>query len=290
MGGAAAGAAFLIAWSRMRRLHRLNALLEEQVRRRTEKIAEQKEALEQANLKLLEMDKLKASMAAMLVHDLRSPLTSIGLTLDFLNEGITVDASTLEHCRHSTQNMLAMLNDLLDVFRSEEGGMVLDLAPVAIGGLLREVFAAYQPQCARRGLQLLLAPPESECLVLGDEAKVERVLANLVGNAMKYTPAGGIITLSARKVAGSGVETGLNWFLVEVQDTGRGIPAEDLPYVFDPYRQVQRKDSNLGVGLGLAIVQRIMAAHKGRVNVRSQVGVGTDFILLFPVMEAETAE
>ena len=83
---------------------------------------------------------------------------------------------------------------------------------------------------------------------------------------------------------GAGVDLGLRWVVVTLTDSGQGIPAEQLPYIFDPYRQVARREAKAGFGLGLAIVQRLMAAHQGRISVRSQVGVGTAFALSFPML------
>lgn len=116
-----------------------------------------------------------------------------------------------------------------------------------------------------------------------DPQKVNRILSNLLDNALRFTPSGGHILLDACEVDGRGVDLGLRWLSVSVTDTGQGIVPEQLPYIFDPYRQISKHDAGLGFGLGLAIVQRLMAAHRGRVTVRSQTGVGTSFTLLFPV-------
>jgi len=231
------------------------------------------------------VDQLKGNMAPVLVHDLRTPLSVIYSSLDLIEMGGGLETDLLGNCRRSAQSMLTMLNDLLEVFRSEGAELSLDLKPLSMTVLLQQVQGSFLPLCQAKNVPLVLKPPEGPCLILGDESKVERALSNLLANALKFTLPGGTITISALKLPGSGVETGLNWLFIQVKDTGRGIPPEDLPYIFDPYRQVQRQDARLGVGLGLAIVQRIMAAHKGRVTVRSQVGVGTDFTLLFPLME-----
>jgi signal transduction histidine kinase len=264
-----------LGW-RMRRLRRRNQDLEMRVQQRTE-------ALEAANLKLQELDKLKENMAAMLVHDLRSPLTTIGFTLDLLEDSGNQDEPLLNRCRHSIHSMVAMLNDLLEVFRTQGGAMPLDLSPVFPVALSWSVRSAFHLQCETKQVRLEIDVPEELPALEADEQKAERALSNLVANALKYTPAGGVITLRAREVWRSAGKDGGNGIVFEVQDTGAGIPAEDLPVIFDPYRQATRRDSNLGVGLGLAIVQRIMAAHGGTVSVASEVGRGSTFTLFFPL-------
>src|SRR5262249_47828084 len=119
--------------------------------------------------------------------------------------------------------------------------------------------------------------------VLGDPEQLDRVLSNLLDNALKYTPKGGTVYVSTATESGSGVERGLEFVALSVTDTGPGIPAEDLPYVFDPYCQRESKQHSGSVGLGLAIVQRLVAGHSGRVRVYSQLGVGTTFRVLLPL-------
>jgi signal transduction histidine kinase len=116
-----------------------------------------------------------------------------------------------------------------------------------------------------------------------DSGKIERVFSNLLSNAVKFTAKGGTVRLEAAFVSGEGVEAGTRWFRVTVTDTGAGIPPEDLPYIFDPYRQTSATKGRVGVGLGLAIVKRIVAAHGGNVSVRSKVGVGSAFTVELPV-------
>jgi two-component system sensor histidine kinase/response regulator len=105
---------------------------------------------------------------------------------------------------------------------------------------------------------------------------------NLVDNAFKFTPRGGAVRVEATLEHGSGVEAGMRFLKVAVIDTGRGVPPEDLPYIFDPFRQTQRSDAGGGVGLGLAIVQRLIAAHRGQIRAQSQQGFGSSFCILLP--------
>jgi len=268
---------------RMRRLRILNQELEARVRLRTEQLAEQNHRLEEANLKLQEAENNKARLAAMLVHDIRSPLTAVSYALELYQMKGTLSVNHLDICQHGLQNTLAMLNDLQELYRSDAEELPLDLRAMEPELLLRQVQASHLPLCEQKGVKLELVLHESLPSLQGDIQKLERALGNLVLNALKYTEPGGSIQLDAKTLAGTGVETGLRFLLLTVSDTGQGISADVLPFIFDPYRQGSRKDINRGVGLGLAIVQRIVTAHRGRVSVRSQVGVGTSFTLFFPV-------
>ncbi len=267
---------------RERRLRIQNQALEARVAQRTEELAERNQVLEQANLKLLEVDQLKAGFTAMLVHDVRSPLSGIRASMELFQEEGEVDPGILTRCLGATDSILAMLNDLLDVFRSEGKELPLALEPLRLGILANLVAETFEPLYRKKDVALIRAFPELEDRVLGDPVRLERALGNLLSNALKFTPGGGTVRLELREREGEEEEAGLRWLTLRVQDSGRGIPPEALPFIFDPYRQVQRKDANMGAGLGLAIVQRILAAHRGRVTVRSQQDVGTSFMLWFP--------
>jgi signal transduction histidine kinase len=119
---------------------------------------------------------------------------------------------------------------------------------------------------------------------MGDPEKLDRVLANLLENAIKYTPTGGSVSLRLGTERGTGVEEGVTFAMMSVVDTGPGIPPADLPYIFDPYRQRDTQKSERGsVGLGLSIVRRLVANHSGQVHVHSRVGVGSEFRVLLPL-------
>jgi len=254
-----------------------------QLRRLRRQLEERNRILAEAYSGLQELDQLKASFTAMLVHDLRSPLTGIKAVLDLYEEEGTIQPSHLSRCRSSIQQTVEMLNDLMELFRSEGGEIPLDLRPTAMRQVLETVGGAHELQAGRQGIQLAWTSSEGAQEAPMDSGKVERILSNLIGNALKFTPTGGRILLESNLVEGAGVDLGLRWIMVSVTDTGRGIPPEQLPYIFDPYRQASQRDAQQGFGLGLAIVQRMMAAHRGRVHVRSQVGVGSTFSLFFPL-------
>ena len=254
-----------------------------QLRRLRQQLEERNRVLAEAYAGLQELDQLKASFTSMLVHDLRSPLSGIQMVLDLVEEDGTIKPSHLAQCRQSIQGTICILNDLLELYRCEGSEIHLELAATAPWSLLEGAKGSFTLQAARQKISLECVCHENLPSIQVEAHKVERILANLIGNALKFTPAGGKIRLEASVVEGGGVDLGLRWVLITVTDTGRGIPPEKLPYIFDPYRQVSSGDAKRGFGLGLAIVQRLMTAHLGRVMVCSQVGVGTTFSLYFPL-------
>ncbi len=237
----------------------------------------------EANLKLQELDRLKANFTAMLVHDLRDPLTSVRLTLEDIQKAEELSMAFVAQGHGQIQKALSFLDELLEVFRSEAQEMVLEMATVDPRALLETTVSSFRPQAARKEIELKTFWTSPFPAIQGDAGKLDRVLWNLLSNTLKFTPPQGVITLWADQVEGEGVDAGRRWLRIAVEDTGRGIPADQLPFIFDPYRQTMRGDAAQGSGLGLAIVARIVAAHKGRISVQSQENVGTCFTLLLPV-------
>ncbi|OYT73373.1 MAG: hypothetical protein CFK52_02055 [Chloracidobacterium sp. CP2_5A] len=246
--------------------------------------------LRNANDRLRELDRVKAAFTAMLVHDLKSPLSVVKATLELLAEdpGVLAGAyaQLVTAASHSTETMLALINEMLDVARSESQEITLESRrlelPVCLAELVEEVRAAAHAKQIQVTLDCDRVPP-----VLGDWSKLRRVLTNLTSNAIKFTPAGGAIALrcQAQSDPENPQQTSV---VIQVEDSGEGIPEEDLPHIFDPYRQVQSsKKKNLGVGLGLAIAKRITEAHGGAIYVESRVGQGTRFTVALPPAPAE---
>lgn len=243
--------------------------------------------LEDANLKLKELDRLKASFAAMLVHDLKAPLTVVRTSLDLLETDQIFSESSasgfIGTSKNNIDQMLSLINELLELYRSESPERKIDFKPIDLNSLLLKCLMSAKLASQSKSLEVDLISPMALPATLADGKQLERVFSNLLSNAIKYTEPGGAITIEPSVVWGVGVETGTEWIRVTITDTGNGIPAEELPYLFDPYRQVETQNSKPGVGLGLAIVKRIVAAHGGNVSVRSQVGVGSAFTVMLPV-------
>lgn len=260
------------------------ARVEHQVslRRLQQDLERQNESLLDANLKLKEIQLLKANFTAMLVHDLRSPLTSVGLVLELLKGGAPLDPELVAQAEKSFERVRSLLDEVLELHRSEQGQLPMETLPFEPSPWLDKAAAIYVVRAEVAGVQFQQSIPPGLPTLQGDVGKLDRVLHNLLDNALKFTPRGGAIRLEAGLDYGCGVEAGLRFLRVCVIDTGRGIPAEELPFVFDPFRQVERRDANRGFGLGLAIVQRLVAAHRGQIRAQSQVGFGTSLTVLLP--------
>ena len=206
---------------------------------------------------------------------MRSPLTVIGCVLD-----TPIDPEGLSDAREAYEKIRRLLADMLELNRSEDGQAPQDNAPIPLNALVAPVIAAARHLAKGKGVELGYQPSTEAASVVGDRSKLDRVLSNLVDNAIKFTPAGGAVRVSWGIEPGLGVESGLRFAVVTVTDNGPGIAPEELPYIFDPYRQASTARDRGGFGLGLSVVQRVTAEHGGRVQVRSQLGVGTEFRVL----------
>lgn len=242
----------------------------------------QNQNLVDANLKLKEVNTLKTNFTAMLVHDLRSPLTFLGLALDSLRNGLGNRDELLDRSEQSFVRIRTLLDEMLEIYRSESGQLPMSFGNVDPTLWLTTVLSPYHLRAAKAGVEFQQVIPPDLPAIQGDRPKLDRALVNLVDNAFKFTPRGGAVRVEATLEHGSGVEAGMRFLKVAVIDTGRGIPPEHLPYIFDPFRQTQRSDAGGGVGLGLAIVQRLVAAHRGQIRAQSQQGFGSSFCILLP--------
>ena len=221
---------------------------------------------------------LSAEVLSIVSHDLRSPLATISMATSFLDDLSRPEeerAQMVRMVKRATARMERLVRDMLEVSRLDSGRTLpidprcVDLAPV-----LREACEAQAPMAQACGLLLECALPEALPAVQVDCDRLQQVVCNLVGNAMKFTPPGGGITVAARAAVGE--------VQVSVQDTGAGISETDLDRIFEPYWQAQRTAS-LGAGLGLKIAKGIVEAHGGRIWVESALGEGTTFHFTLPV-------
>lgn len=234
-------------------------------------------ALENATLYRAALDatKLRDQVLGIVVHDLRNPLGTVLLHAGALRErGGEAERRRAEAIEGAARRMRRLVDDLLDVSRMEEGRLSLRLARVAPRPLLEEVGASQAGLAAAASLDLRVEAPPDLPDVRADRDRLLQVFENLVGNAIKFTPPGGRITLGAAPGAGE--------VRLHVSDTGGGIAADDLPHVFDRFWQARRADRG-GAGLGLAIVRGIVEAHGGRIEVESAPGHGSTFSFTVPV-------
>lgn len=246
---------------------------------------QQEVALRRANAASQAAIKAKAEFLANISHEIRTPLNGIMGMLSALEDTpITKDqAELLSIAGYSARQLLGVLNDVLDAARIEAGNLRLHEAPLHLGELMRMGMGVYEVEAANLELNLETSIGEEleYELVLLDEVRIRQLLFNLTGNAIKFTRPGGTVSTAAW-LAGTQDKRRL---VLMVSDTGIGIPLDKIPYIFDPFVQA---DGGLtrqygGVGLGLSIVRKLVAAMGGSLCVSSSPGEGADFVVSIPV-------
>jgi signal transduction histidine kinase len=212
-------------------------------------------------------------VVAIVSHDLRNPLSVIGLTMRLMREEIAdPPLDMIARCERAQAQMTRLLNDLLDVTRLDQGTLRLEKRRFELRALIEELAETQRPLAAARD-QRLDVSSDADVPIEVDRDRLQQVMANLIGNAIKYTPRGGAIEVRARH-AGKRVT-------VAISDTGPGIDPANLPHVFE--RFYQAKTTKEGVGLGLAIAKGIIEAHGGSIAATSVPGRGTTFWFELPV-------
>jgi signal transduction histidine kinase len=245
-------------------------------------------AFNEMNSRVQTSQKSQREFVANVSHELKTPLTSVQGFAQALLDGT---ASTPEAQKQAAQviynesgRMHRMVLDLLDLARLDAGTLDLQRAPVDLIALLNSIAEKFAPQ-ARAGNVDIRVETAALPAITGDGDRLAQVFTNLVDNALKFTPAGGSITLRAAP-AGSGVQ-------VEVEDTGAGISTESLPHIFDRFYQADPSrpgGRKHGAGLGLAIVKEIVGAHGGKISVRSEPGKGSTFTISLPLATPEASK
>ena len=211
-------------------------------------------------------------------HDLGNPLAAIRLCSAALLEAPPTDAKEQRHLMEAIGNsadwMSRLIQDLLDVSTIEVGKLSVEKRTEQVAPIIKQALAMVGPQAHQRGVQLASSVGEGVPAVHGDAARLIQVLTNLLGNSLKYTERGGTVTVSAVKHEDE--------VLITVRDTGSGIPADQLPRIFERYYTRRRGANKSGSGLGLAIARGIVEAHGGRIFVESELAVGTTFFVSLP--------
>jgi phosphoserine phosphatase RsbU/P len=261
-----------------RDLSDLSRELEAKVRLRTAE-------LEDANLRLTELDRLKTEFVSHVSHELRTPLTSIRSLSESLLGGVDAGDVSVEVQKRfltiiteETQRLTRMINQVLDLSKIESGKMEWRMADQDLKDLVSHAIGANRTLFDQRGLTLLAEQPEATVPVVADRDKIIQVVTNLLSNAAKFTPPGGGVSVRTLLEDGQGV--------VEVEDTGTGIPPDQLEAVFEKFRQVAGDtltDKPRGTGLGLPISREIIQHHGGSLTARSTVGRGSCFRMTLPL-------
>lgn len=226
-------------------------------------------------------ERLKMDLVSALAHDIKNPLGIImGYTDTMMDQcagrsEAKHSLETLGRIQDNAQRIVKLVTDFLDASKTEAGKMDLAQRPVQLNRLLREVGQQQIGDLRKKNLTLTVELDDELPQIMGDEAQLERVLWNLFGNAVKFTPMGGKITIT------SGVHDGD--VCVSVKDTGIGIPQDELPLLFSEFRRLKGASKVEGTGLGLFIVKTIVEANKGTVQAESVDGQGSTFTVRFPI-------
>ena len=239
-----------------------------------------------------DLEQLKADFQSMLVHDLRSPLSVIIGVLDLAANGeFEKDPGELKDflgsALETSQKMLGLINDILDVAKLEAGKLQLNKQPNDLNVVVGSVVAQLKVLARDKSISLTIEEDKNIPVCEFDSGKVEQVITNLVSNAIKFTPRDGSVTIrtSVRHFDDDILGLKGEYAAIDVEDTGVGISPDEIPLIFDRYRQAKsaKTSGQKGTGLGLTIVKRVTEAHGGKVFVESHIGKGTKFSVVMPL-------
>jgi signal transduction histidine kinase/ActR/RegA family two-component response regulator len=239
-------------------------------------------------LRALEANRIKDEFLATVSHELRTPLNAITGWSALLQHRIddrAIVTKGLEVIRRNAQTQARLVEDILDVSRIVTGKLRIDQRPVDMAAIARESLEVLRPSVEAKQIAVTLETPSQDCLLMGDEPRLQQVVWNLLSNAIKFNSPGGQVSIRLRRDA--------EHVVLVVADTGRGIEPEFLPYVFDRFRQADSSTTRTfgGLGLGLAIVRHIVELHGGRASAESQgTGKGATFRVALPVRAVATLQ
>ncbi len=255
-----------------------------------QEIRQKNAALEKANRELQKLDQLKSDFIASVSHDIRTPLNSVQESVSLILDGVVNPADeqgkkVLGIAKRNIVRLAEMINDLLDFSKLEAGKMRLHVAPADIQVLIDEVLGNLKALSDKKELQMVFDPADNFPRIDCDGDRMVQVLTNLIGNAIKFTPEKGKITVTV-------AEEGTDQITVTVADTGPGIPKEDLVRIFEKFEQSSEPASTAikGTGLGLAICKELVKLHHGQVWAESDPGQGSRFIVRIPVRFQKTED
>jgi two-component system, OmpR family, phosphate regulon sensor histidine kinase PhoR len=235
---------------------------------------------------LRRLETVRRDFISNISHELRTPLASIKALTETLKEGALQDPPAagrfLDLMESEVDTLTQIVSELLELSRIESGRVLLHFKSTSSVEILNVAVNRLRLQAKRAGLSLQVEYPQDLPDVLADRPRIEQVMINLIHNAIKFTPAGGSIVVSAR-AQGEGLES---YIVFAVRDTGVGIPADDLPRIFERFYKADRARSGGGTGLGLAIARHLVEAHGGRIWVESREGQGSSFFFSLPIFSS----
>jgi GAF domain-containing protein len=258
-----------------------NVRLFAQLKHSEEALMLRNQALERANDRLQELDRLKSAFIASVSHELRTPLNSIIGFSEVVLDGLAGDVDPLAneylgYIHDSGKHLLDLINDILDLSRMQAGRMALSLGKVDVMEVVEEARATLAPMIAKKQHTFIIEQEQPVPHIVADRFRLKQILLNLVSNACKFTQEGGHITVCARL-------TTPDTLRLDVADDGPGILLEDQAMIFEEFRQSHTTRSGEGTGLGLAITRRLVDLHGGRIWVESGLGDGATFTVLLPL-------
>jgi two-component system phosphate regulon sensor histidine kinase PhoR len=233
------------------------------------------------------LETIRRDFISNISHELRTPLAGLKALVDTLRGGAIKDQPAakrfLKRMDAEVDTLTQMVEELLELSRIESGLVPLRLAPTPVSEVVIPPVERLRPQAERAGLELIARVPPELPGVITDVDRARLVLVNLVHNAVKFTPPGGRVVVSAELAA---QESERDEVILSVQDTGVGIPADDLPRIFERFYKADRARSGGGTGLGLAIAKHVVQGHGGRIWAESVEGEGSTFFFTLPVVAA----
>jgi signal transduction histidine kinase len=238
------------------------------------------ERLQAADAKQRELDTLRRDLVAWAGHDLQTPLASVRAIVEALADGVVDDAATqqryLQTARRDVQNLSLLIDDLFQMAQLDAGGLRLLLEPASLSDLLSDTLESFGVLAKQQEITLTGSVAADVDVVTMDVQRIGRVLNNLIGNALRHTPSGGSVTVSASRLPHA--------IQIEVRDSGEGIRPEDLPHIFERFYRGEKSRSRAtgGAGLGLAISKGTVEAHGGQIGVESTAGKGARFYFTLP--------
>ncbi len=280
---------------------RLVSLRDVTDRRRANERAWQLERERAARAEAEAANRAKSEFLATMSHELRTPLNAVIGYADLLELGISGSVNDeqrhqIQRIRTSGRHLLGLVNEVLDLARIEAGHLPVMVSVASASTTAEAAIALVQQLAEAKGITFEACDPETDALYEGDEDRVRQVLVNLLSNALKFTPAGGKVTVECGVTDRPGVDARLHgsrtWVFLRVTDTGIGIPAAQLPAIFDPFVQVSSGHTRTqgGSGLGLTISRRLARLMRGDITVRSSEGQGSAFTLWLPAARHVPAE
>jgi len=234
-------------------------------------------------MRLKEAEDVRRRLVADVAHELRTPLSIVRLKLENAQQtGRPVPPEALLRIHDEVIRLGLLVEDLHDLSLAEAGRLKLDLKPIDLAARLQQIVEDVKMEGEEKGLEMRFAAGERPVVVTADARRISQVFINLLTNAIRYTPAGGTVTVELRDRVRHGEA---DYARVSVRDTGIGIPAEDLPHLFDRFYRVEKNRSRDtgGSGLGLAIAHHWVKAHGGFIRVASEPGAGTEFTVYLPL-------